>query len=65
MKQVWFVAGAAPDSPMPVLFDTKMAAEMYARQEFPDADPDARYARIFYKSVWEESDLKEKCHANG
>jgi hypothetical protein len=47
---------------MPVLFATKMAAEMYARQEFPHADPDERYARIFYKSVWEESDMKE--HAN-
>jgi hypothetical protein len=62
MKEVWYVRGADPDSPMPVLFATKMAAEMYARQEFPHADPDERYARIFYKSVWEESDMKE--HAN-
>lgn len=58
MTEVWFVAGADPDSSMPVLFATKTAAEMYARQEFPDAHPDERYARIFYKSVWEEADLK-------
>ncbi len=23
------------------------------------ADPDTRYARIFYRSVWEEEDLKQ------
>jgi hypothetical protein len=63
MKQVWFVKGADPGSPMPVLFDTKMGAEMYARQVFPDADPDERYARIFYKSVWEEADMQEHAHA--
>lgn len=59
MKQVWFVQGADPYSPMPVLFATKLAAEIYARQEFPNEDPDTRYARVFYKSVWEESDLTE------
>ena len=32
MKQVWYVLGADIDSPMPVLFETKLAAEMYARQ---------------------------------
>jgi hypothetical protein len=46
-----------------VLFATKVAAEMYARQEFPDAHPDERYARIFYKSVWEESDMQEHTDA--
>lgn len=60
MRQVWYVAGADPESPIPVLFDTKLAAEIYARQVFPDADPDARYARIFYKSVWQESDMLER-----
>jgi hypothetical protein len=44
---------------MPVLFATKMAAEMYARLEFPNESPDTRYARIFYRSVWEEADMKE------
>ncbi len=58
MKEVWYVRGADPGRPMPVLFATKMAAEMYARQEFPDAHPDERYARIFCKPVFEESDMK-------
>lgn len=59
MKEVWYVQGADVDSPMPVLFSTKMAAEIYARQEFPDESSDRRYARIFYKSVWEEQDLMQ------
>lgn len=58
MIAVWYVRGADPDSPMPVLFATKMAAEMYARETWPDAHPDTRYAHIFYKSVWEESDMR-------
>jgi hypothetical protein len=59
VKQVWYVQGADPEFPMPVLFATKMAAEMYARLEFPNESPDTRYARIFYRSVWEEADMKE------
>lgn len=65
MKAVWYVQGADTSSPMPVLFDTKMLAEIYARHVWPDASPDERYARIFYKSVWEESDMKENAHADG
>lgn len=60
MTKVWYVQGADVDSPMPVLFATKMAAEIYARDVFPDEGPDKRYARIFYKSVWEERDLLER-----
>lgn len=59
MKEVWFVRGADPHYSIPVLFATKMAAEIYARQEFPNEDPDTRYARVFCKRVWEESDLTE------
>lgn len=62
MKQVWYVLGADNDSPIPVLFETKLAAEMYARQVWPDASPQDRYARVFYKSVWTEADMVE--HAN-
>ena len=58
MKVVWYVQGADPESPMPVLFSTKEAAERYARAVFPTLDPDARYARIFYLSVWEMSDMQ-------
>ena len=63
MKQVWYVQGADPEASMPVLFATKMAAEMYARQEFPTLTESQRYARIFYKSVWEEANMKEYAHA--
>jgi len=58
MTEVWYVKGVDPDSPMPVLFATKMAAEIYARQELPDLSESERYARVFYKTVWEEADLK-------
>jgi len=57
MKEVWYVQGADADLPMPILFSTKMAAEIYARQEFPDESPDRNYARIFYRDVFEEKDL--------
>lgn len=57
MKTVWYVSGANPDSRLPILFDTKMAAEIYARMEFPDESPDKRYARIYYSVVWEEQDV--------
>lgn len=54
MTEVWYVIG----DPDHFLFATKMAAEIYARQLFPEADPDARYARIRFKNVYTESDLK-------
>jgi len=55
--EVWFVRGADPDRSIPVLFTTKMGAEMYARLEFPNEDPDTRYARIHCGRVWEEKDM--------
>ena len=58
MKTVWYVIGANPGSHLPMLFDTKMAAEIYARMEFPDESSDKRYARIYFSVVWEEQDLK-------
>ena len=60
MKQVWYVQGEALEGEQHVLFATKLAAEMYARHLWPDADPSARYARIAYRSVWEESDMVEE-----
>ena len=60
MKQVWYVQGADSGSErFPEFFATKMAAEMYAREQFPAESPDARYARIFHRNVWEEADMKE------
>ena len=59
MKQVWFVMGADPSDEIPVLFTTKIGAEIYARTLWPDVDPNTRYARVRYRSVWEESDMRE------
>lgn len=59
MIKVWYVQGADTyDGIMPVLLSTKMAAEKYARQKFPDEGPDERYARISYRLVWEEDDVR-------
>lgn len=58
MDAVWYVRGADPDVSVPVLFDTKLGAEIYARMQFPDESPSQRYARVFYREVWREEDLK-------
>lgn len=57
MKAVWYVSGADSEKRWPELFATKMAAEMYARYVFPDEGPDARYARVMCRRVWEEADV--------
>ena len=59
MKEVWYVRGADMFDEFPTLFDTKMAAEIFARQEFPNLTEDQRYARVYYKPVWEAADLIE------
>lgn len=51
MKEVWYVLGADEESPIPVLFETKTDAERYARLVFPHENPDARYSRVFYRTV--------------
>jgi hypothetical protein len=52
MKEVWYVQGD-PDSLglWPNLFETKEAAEIYARYVFPNEGEDRRYARIFFRTV--------------
>ena len=58
MKQIWFVAGEHDeDYVIPTLFDTKQAAEVYARSLFPDETESKRYSRIFYREVLTMSDL--------
>ena len=58
MKQIWFVAGEHDeDYVIPTLFDTKQAAEVYARMLFPDETESKRYSRIFYREVLTMSDL--------
>jgi hypothetical protein len=56
MKAIWYVQGVDPDARFPEFFDTKLGAEIFARETFPTEDPDTRYARIFFRRVWEESD---------
>lgn len=60
MKEVWYVRGADPEGRFPEFFATKMLAEMYARDQFPQEGPDQLYARIFYRNVWEEEDVKAR-----
>jgi hypothetical protein len=57
MKCVWYIRGEPHDA-LPTLFATKLGAEAYARQLFPDEDPDTRYARIYFINLWEEGDDK-------
>lgn len=58
MKQIWFVAGEHDeDYVIPTLFDTKQAAEVYAKSLFPDETESKRYSRIFYREVLTMSDL--------
>lgn len=55
MKQIWYVAGEG--GKFPTFFDTKMAAEVYARLLFPDEDKSKQYRRIYYREVLTMSDL--------
>jgi hypothetical protein len=52
MKNVWYVNGD-PDAIglWPTLFDTKEAAEAYARLAFPDESENRRYARVYFRTV--------------
>ena len=48
-QEVWFVAGGEEG----YLFETKTDAEIYARKLFPDETELQRYARIYFKTVYE------------
>lgn len=43
-EDAWYVVG----DPHGFFFDTKMAAEIWARKLFPDMDPDNRYALVYF-----------------
>lgn len=57
MNQVWYVQGEETAGFAPTLFDTKEAAEVYARMLFPDETESNRYSRIFYREVLTMADL--------
>jgi hypothetical protein len=52
MKEVWYVSGDPNAIGLwPSLFDTKEAAERYARLVFPDDSEDRRCARVYFRTV--------------
>lgn len=51
MKEIWYVNEGKQFHLVEYVFATKMEAERYARELFPDESEDSRYARIFYKEV--------------
>ena len=53
-QEVWFVSGCEEG----YLFETKLDAEIYARKLFHDMSEDSRYARVYFKTVYE---FKEVC----
>ena len=57
MKQVWYVQGEDTGGAFPTFFDTKQAADRYAKSLFPDESESKRYSRIFYREVLTMSDL--------
>jgi hypothetical protein len=58
MNEVWYVQGD-PEAIVlwPNLFDTKEAAETYARLMFPNEGEDRRYARVYFRTVLTMTDL--------
>ena len=47
--ELWYVKGIVG-----VYYETKMQAEEAARKAFPDEGADKRYARIYYKTFYQE-----------
>ena len=58
-QEVWYVMGETDNTDMlfPTFFDSKEAAEVYARMMFPDEDADKRYGRIYFRNILTMSDL--------
>ena len=52
MNQVWYVQDPSDAGYWPQLFDTKEAAEQYARELFPEESEEKRYSRIYYRNVY-------------
>lgn len=49
-NEVWIVMDDDSDE-SPILWRTKMDAEIYARRRYPDESPDKRYARIYFERI--------------
>lgn len=50
LNEVWIVLGDDEDE-SPILWRTKMDAEIYARRMYPDESPNRRYARIYSEQI--------------
>ena len=51
MSEIWYVDEGEGFDLVAHVFETKIEAEKYARELFPDEDEDVRYARIYCKPV--------------
>jgi hypothetical protein len=61
MRQVWYVHGEHDEEyVMPTLFDTKEAAEVYARVLFSEENGAERYSRIGFQNVYTKEDANEQ-----
>jgi hypothetical protein len=61
MRQVWYVHGEHDEEyVMPTLFDTKEAAEVYARVLFPEENGAERYSRIGCANVYTKEEAKDE-----
>ena len=47
--KLWYAVGLGG-----VYYGTKEQCEKEVRKAYPDEDPDTRYARVFYKTFYEE-----------
>ena len=61
MKQVWYVHGEHDEEyVMPTLFDTKEAAEVYARVLFREENGAERYSRIGFCNVRTKEEIQDE-----
>lgn len=49
--QLWYSMSAGLGG---VYYDSKEQCEAAVRKAYPDEDPDTRYARVFYRTFYEE-----------
>jgi hypothetical protein len=59
VDRVWYVTGEndRSDRYFPTFFNTKEAAEIYARVLFPDEDVSRRHERVYSRDVLTMADL--------
>ena len=53
MNEIWYVDEGEGFHLVAYVFETKIEAERYARELFPEESQDLRHARIYFKTVYE------------